>query len=470
MVVGEFTQETDLVIIGGGPAGYTAAFRAAELGVPTVVVDSRAEGQLGGLCLHQGCVPSKTLLGIAETVFAAENAASMGVFVKPKVDFAAVREWKNKTIAKLVNGLESQARKHGVEIISGEAQFEDAKHIVARTDTAGQQRIKFKRALIATGAVHAPHPKFALDGTHVITPAEAMSLETLPEKLLIVGSDYMAVELAMIFSALGSQTTIMCEEPELLPEADRDLVRPLAKNLERRLAALHIGVSIESASTQKGGVSIALAGASARAKTKFDQVIVCGQLAGNARGLHLEKTQVTLDDHSFIAVDPKTRTADPRIFAAGDVTGPPLLADKAIHQGRVAAEVIAGRDSVLDVRAVPMTIFSDPQVAWCGLTENQAKSNNISHAVAKMPWGASGRAVGLGRQDGLTKVLYDPESQLVLGVGLVGHGACEMISEGALAIEMGATLTDLAHTMHPHPTMSEMISDAAKAAERSSAS
>jgi dihydrolipoamide dehydrogenase len=467
VVVGEFTQETDLVIIGGGPAGYTAAFRAAALGVQTVIVDSRpgGAGSLGGVCLHQGCVPSKTLLHIAETVYAAENASQFGLsFNKPQVDFAAVRAWKEKTIAKLAAGLESQAKKHGVECLTGEAQFEDAKHIVARTDDAGQQRIKFKRALIATGSVHVPHPNLPLNGTTIITPQESMSLESLPKSLLIVGGDYMAIELAMIFSALGSQVTIASETEELLSSADRDLVRPLIKNLERRLAALQLGAKIKTADIAKSKITINFDGDQSK-PLKIDQVIVSGAQVGNTRGLHLEKTQVKINEHEFITVDQQMRSSDPRILAAGDVTGVPLLADKALHQGRIAAEVIAGQDSIFDARTIPVAIFSDPQIAWCGLTENEAKTSEMNHEIAKMPWGASGRAAGMGRSEGITKVIFDPESKLVLGIGMVGYGACEMISEGALAIEMGATLTDLAATIHPHPTMSELVSDAARSRE-----
>ena len=465
MVVGEFTQETDLVIIGGGPAGYTAAFRAAQLGVQTVIVDSRpgGAGSLGGVCLHQGCIPSKTLLNIAETVFAAENASNFGVKLsKPQVDFAAVRAWKEKTINKLAAGLEAQAKKHGVECLTGEAQFEDARHIVARTDDAGQQRIKFKRALIATGAVHVPHPNLHLDGAMIITPQEAMALESLPKSLLIVGGDYMAVELAMIFSALGARVTIACETDELLPAADRDLTRPLIKNLERRLAGLHRSARIKNADAAKSKLTVNFEGADHPSSLKVDQVIVCATQIGNSRGLHLEKTHVKTDEREFIIVDQQMRSSDARIFAAGDVTGSPLLADKAIHQGRIAAEVIAGQDSIFDARAIPVAIFSDPQIAWCGITESEAKAAGMEHEIAKAPWGASGRAVAMGKGDGVTKVIFDPQTLTVLGIGMVGHGACEMISEGALAIEMGATLVDLAATIHPHPTMAELLSDVSR--------
>jgi dihydrolipoamide dehydrogenase len=462
MVVGEFTQETDLVIIGGGPAGYSAAFRAAELGVQTVIVDSRPA--LGGVCLHDGCVPSKTLLHIAESINLGEHASQFGVsFAKPKIDFKAIRGWTDKAVSKLAAGLESLCKKHGVERIQGQAHFEDSRNI-ALLD-ASVPRIRFRRALIATGAAPKVHANVPFDGNRILTAGETLKLDTIPSSLLIFGSDYMAVELATIFASLGSAVTLVYEDERLLPECDVDLARPVQKALERGLKGLYSGVSVGKADVDSKAVRVTFQGEGAPKPAKFDRVIVTAGHVGNTRGLQLEKTSVHVDENGFTQADSQMRTSDPRIFAAGDVTGPPLLADKAMHQGRVAAEAIAGKDSVHDARAIPMAIFTDPQIAWCGMREMDATDQDSPVDVAKIPWGASGRAVGMGHIEGMTKLMYERESKLVLGVGMVGHNASEMIGEAALAIEMGATLTDFALTIHPHPTCSELIADAARQAE-----
>lgn len=463
MVVGEFTQETDLVVIGGGPAGYSAAFRAAELGVKTLIVDSRKDAALGGVCLHEGCVPSKTLLHIAETVRLGEHASQFGVrFAKPKLDAAAVWEWKKKTVHKLTVALDSLCKKHGVERVEGRAHFEDSRQIALIEGAV--PRIRFRRALIATGARPREHSKLPFDGERVLSPGEALNRGEIPKRLLIVGGDYIACELASIFAALGSAVTIANHGPRSLPEVDADLARVLAKRLESHVAVVHHNTTVKSAVTAKREVRITFEGESAPPPAAFDRAIIAiGHISASA-GLAIAKTQVKTDADGFIEVDSQMRTADPRIFAAGDVTGSPFLADRALHQGRIAGEVIGGRDSVFEARAIPMAIFTDPQIAFCGLTEDACKLDNIPHRIAKMPWGASGRAVGIGRTEGMTKIIFDPESQLLLGIGLVGPQACEMIAEAALALEMGATLTDLAETIHPHPTMSELLSEAARAA------
>lgn len=455
MVVGEFTQETDLVIIGGGPAGYSAAFRAAELGVQTVIVDSREA--LGGVCLHDGCVPSKTLLHIAETINITDRASELGVkFAKPKIDIGAIRAWKDKTVNQLARGLASLCKKHGVERIQGQAHFEDSRTIALLDSTI--PRIRFRRALIATGSQPKAHPSIPFDGQRILTPGESLHLDEIPRTLLIFGSDYMAVELATIFSALGSAVTLACEGERLLPDADADLVRPLVRRLESSLAAVLMNAAPREVNVSKSGVQATIETKPA----KFDVVVITAGHIGQTRGLQLEKTKAQVNVDEFVIVDAQMRSADPRIFAAGDVTGGPLLADKALHQGRIAAEVIAGQSSVYEPRIVPAAIFTDPQIAWCGIMEQEAAALGVDHEAAKQPWGASGRAVAIGRSDGLTKIVFDPQSQLLLGVGLVGPHACEMISEAALAIEMGATLTDLAETIHPHPTISELLSDAAR--------
>lgn len=463
MVVGEFTQETDLVIIGGGPAGYSAAFRAAELGVQALVIDSRSDAVMGGVCLHEGCIPSKTLLHVADTVRMAAEAAQFGItFSTPTIDVGAVWAWKNKTVSKLASGLESLCRKHNVERLQARAHFEDSRTISLLEGNV--PRVRFRRALITTGAMPREHAAAPFDGTRILTPGELLNLGEAPARLLIVGGDYIAAELASIFSALGSQVTIVNHGPRLLPEADADLARIVTRRLEPQLAAVHHNTTIAASEVTDDEVRVEFAGESAPAPAAFDRVVVSIGHISSSHGLALEKAQVNADADGFIEIDAHMRTSNPRIFAAGDVTGPPFLADHALHQGRIAAEVIAGHDSVFDARVVPMTIFTDPQLAWCGVTEESAKLVDLPHTVAKTPWGASGRAVGMGRYEGVTKVIYDPHSELVLGVGLAGPYASEMIAEAALAIEMGATLTDLAATIHPHPTISELLSDTARSA------
>ena len=461
MVVGEFTQETDVVIIGGGPGGYTCAFRAAELGVKTLIVDAHQSGALGGVCLHDGCIPSKTLLHAAEVINLAAFADEMGVtFAKPHVDLKALLKWKDGAVKKLAAGLDAMCRKHGVERLQGTAHFEDSRHLAIVGGNV--PRVKFRRAVIAVGSPPVPDEVLPFS-VSVWTPQQAVHFaHGVPKSLLVVGSHYQAVELASVYAALGCKVTLVDEAEQLLPDADGDLVRPLDKRLDDVLDDIAMGVRIKEAKIDKHGLTVSFEGDGAPKPSKFDAAIVClGNLA-NVNGLELANTGAQLTDDGFVQIDDKLRTADQRIFAVGDVSGPPLLADKAIPQGRVCGEVLAGWGSIYDPRNVPTTVFTDAQIAWCGLTEQQAKDQGYTHSIAKIPWGASGRAVGMGRSEGVTKIIFDPDTQLVLGVGLCGPHACEMIAEGALAIEMGAVLTDLAHTIHPHPTMSELISDAAR--------
>lgn len=459
MVVGEFTTETDLAIIGGGPGGYTAAFRAAELGVQTVLIDDR--DALGGVCLHSGCIPSKTLLHIAEVIRAGEHAAQFGVtFAQPQIDVDRVRNWLLDTRATLAKALNGLAKKHGVEVVNGRAAFEDSRRLsVPNSDSP---RIRFRRAIIATGTTPKPHPRLPFDGERVIDAAKATEIPTVPLSLLIVGYNYNAIELASIYAALGSAVTLV-DESEMLPEADPDLSRPLLKRLKGQLEHMASGVIVDDSRVTKDGVEVSFSGGDVPRRTRFDEAIVVTELMPNVNGLGLEKTAVNLHEETgFIVVDDQLRTTDPRIFAIGDVTGPPLLADQAMLQGRIAAEVAAGWNSTMDRRAVASVIFTDPQLAWCGLTEAAARAQGINHEVVKLPWGASGRAVSMGRTDGLTKIVYDPDTKLVLGVGIAGTGAAELIAEGVLAIEMGAVLDDLAGAIHPHPTLSELIPGAAQ--------
>jgi dihydrolipoamide dehydrogenase len=450
MVVGEFTQECDLLVIGGGPAGYSAAFRAAELGVSVAIVDNRPA--LGGVCLHEGCIPSKTLLGVSGTIADAERAASFGVtFGKPTIDLALLRGRCSNAVATLARGLDSLAKKFKVERFTGEAVFEDSKHVAIRGGSV--PRVKFRKAIIATGAAPLKHALLPIDGQRVITARDVMRLfaggensTPLPKSMTVIGAGYQAVEVASICAALCGNVTLLTEDEQLLPNADPDLVRPFVRRLKEILADVRTGATIQSAE-------------------KFSReecIVVAIGDRPNTTGLGLEHTQARLDADGAIVVDDAMRTSDPRILAVGDVTGAPMLADKALQQGRIAGEVVAGWNSVFDARAVPFTVFTDPQIAWCGLSEQQAAREQIDVKVVKVPWGASGRAVSLGRSDGMTKLILDPVTKLILGVGLVGANACELIAEACLAVEMGAVAADLAATVHPHPSLSEMLAAAAQ--------
>ena len=458
MVVGEFTQETDLVVIGGGPAGYSAAFQAAELDVQTVLIDER--DALGGVCLHEGCVPSKTLLSIAESINTAKRAEAFGVHFKPpEIDIEQIQKWTKNSIDNLSRGLDQLCKKHGVERIQGRASFADSRNLaVAESDVP---RIRFRRALICTGSRHVSHPALSTDLPGVLTPNEAVRPTWVPRTLLVIGNNYQALEIACIYDALGSAVTVIDEHERFLMDADPDIARPLLRVLNDRLDAMKPGVQVESAEQKDNQLTLTYFGKEPPKQTTFDAVVLATEQVANVESLHLDATKVQQDERGFITVNGQFKTDDPRIYAVGDVIGGQLLADKAIHQGRAAAQFIAGYGGEFDVRAVPMAVFTDPNVAWCGLTEAQAKAEKRDFQVKKIPWGASGRAVGMGRSDGLTKVIYDASSELVLGVGIVGAHAAEMISEAALAIEMGAVLTDIAETIHPHPTTSELLSEVA---------
>lgn len=457
MVVGEFTQEADVLVMGGGPAGYSAAFRAAELGLNVTLVDNRPA--LGGVCLHEGCIPSKSLLGVTTTIADATRAAAFGVsFGTPAIDLATLRKRCGEVIASLSRGLDALAKQHKVERLQGQAVFENSKHVAIHGGSV--PRVKFRKAIVATGSSPAAHPKLPFDSRRVLTAREFMRLfagahdalqAELPAALTVIGDGYQAVEIASIAAGLGIRTTLRTEHDTLLPHADADLVRPLVRRLKET-----IDIRLKDA-------------VNAEALANEPCIVVAIGDRPNTRELGLEHTRVSLDEKGGVVVDEAMRTSDPRILAAGDVTGGAMLADRAIAHGRVAAEVVAGWNSALDVRAVPFAVFTDPQVAWCGLSEEQAKREAIDVRIVKIPWGASGRAASLGRTDGLTKLIVDSATGLVLGAGIVGAQACELIGEACLAIEMGATVTDLAATLHPHPSVSELLVSAAQQADHDAA-
>lgn len=457
MVVGEFTQETDLLVIGGGPGGYSAAFRAAKLGISTTILEQR--GPLGGVCLHCGCIPSKTLLSIAEVITLAEHAGTFGVkFARPDISLDGVRTWKTKVVEKLARGLDAAAKKLGVDCVKGRACFEDSRTV--RVTGGDIARIKFRHAIVATGSRPIRLRDIQIDSPRVMDSTSALELEDVPGRLLVIGGGYIGLELGAVYATLGGEVTVVEMTDSLLPGCDASLVKPLAKRMDQLLKSVCLRTSVVSMKDTGKAVEVGFEGKDPPKDKTFDRVLVCVGRRPNTDDLGLDKTKVQME-RGFIKVDPQFRTDDRRIFAIGDVIGDPMLAHKAVHEGHVAAEVIAGKDSVFDRRTIPAVVFTDPEIAWCGLTENEAKEQGIAFETKKMQWLASGRAVAIGRTEGLTRILFDPQTQRVLGVGIVGPHAGEMIAEGVLAIEMGAVATDLAETIHPHPTLSETIGDVA---------
>ncbi len=458
MVVGEFTSETDLLVIGGGPGGYTAAFRAAQLGVQTTLVE--ATDHLGGVCLHSGCIPSKTLLYVAEVKELAAHAERFGLtFGTPAVDLAKLRAWRDEVIGKLAGGLAAQAKRLGVERITGRARFESSKQVVIAGGEVSH--VKFRKAIVATGSESMRLKGIEVESPRVMHSGAALALEEVPETLLVVGGGYIGLELGSVYASLGSRVTVVEMLDSLLPGVDADLARPLLRRLNPVFAEVAIKTQVTAMKDKSSGIEVTFDGQKVPSRKEFDKVLVAVGRRPNTADLGLEHTDVQLDERGFIKVDERLGTTDPRIFAIGDLVPGPMLAHKAAHEGKVCAEVIAGRDSVFDARAIPAVVFTDPEIAWCGVTEGEAKAGGLKVVVKKVPWGASGRATVMGRTDGLTKIVFEPDTRRVLGVGMCGPHAGEMIAEGVLAMEMGAVAADLAATIRPHPTLSELVGEAA---------
>lgn len=458
MVVGEFTLETDLLVIGGGPGGYHAAFRAAEHGIQTTIVESMPS--LGGVCLHRGCIPSKAYLSIIETMHAAVACKERGIqFGKPKIDLDGVRGWKEQVVSKLSSGLDQQAKKFQVERVKGTARFEDAKQVVVEGEQLSH--IRFKRCIIATGSKSIVLKGVQIESPRVLTSRTALEMSDIPKTLLVVGGGYIGLELGQVFAGLGSKVTVVEMLDGLLPGADRDLVRPLAKRLDDEFEQICLETKVTAMKEVKDGIELEFDGKNIPKSKKFDKVLVSVGRRPNSDGLQLDKAGVQVDQRGFIKVDAQFKTTAPRIHAIGDVIGNPMLAHKAAHEGMVLADLLAGKAAAFDPRAVPAVVFTDPEIAWAGLTEAEAKEQKLDIVIKKLPWSASGRAVSLGRTDGVTKLIFDKATHRLLGVGLAGVQVGEMIAEGVLALEMGAVAHDLGASIHPHPTLSETIMEAA---------
>jgi dihydrolipoyl dehydrogenase len=457
MVMGDLVREVDVAVVGGGPGGYSAAFRCADLGLETVVVDAGA--RLGGACLFEGCIPSKALLHAAHLIGEVERARELGIeFGEPRISLDPLRKWKaERVVGKLARGLASVARGKKVELVAGRAVFEGSREL--RVEGDAPQKIRFAHAIVATGSVPRTLAGAEALGERVMDSTAALDLAEIPERLLVVGGGYIGLELGQVYAALGSRVTLVELTDGLLPGVDRDLVQPLARRVERMFAAVHLGTRVVSLREAGGALEAALEG---RAPEGFDRVLVAVGRKPVSEGLGLDATRARVDARGLIEVDSQCRTADPRIFAVGDVTGEPMLAHRAMRQGKVAAEAIAGRSAAFDNVAVPAVVFTDPEIAWCGLGEPQARESGRAVKVARFAWAASGRAATLGRADGLTKLVADAATGRLLGVGIVGPGAGELIAEAALAVENALTAEDVAATIHAHPTLSEGLMEAAE--------
>lgn len=460
------TSTADVVVIGGGPGGYAAAFRAADLGKSVTLVD--ADPRLGGVCVNRGCIPSKALLHQAAVIQSVREAAHHGVtFGAPIVDLDRIRAWKDEVVTKLGNGVGDHAKRRKVRYLRARARFVSSSEVEV-TPLAGDeglqaQRVRFGHAIVATGSLPIFPRLFAVNDPRVMDSTAALALPDVPARLLVVGGGYIGLELGSVYAALGSQVSVVEKLDGLLPGVDRDLVRVLEKKVKEQLAAIELSTEVTAVTPGAEGVSVTLRRADGtESEATFDRVLVAVGRRPNTEGLGLETTAVTLDERGFVTVDPQRLSTDPRIYAIGDVAGEPMLAHKAAHEAKVAAEALAGHPAAFEPRAIPAVVFTDPEIAWCGLTENEAKRAGRAVEILRMPWGGWGRALTLGRPDGATKLIVDPETEQVLGMGVVGAGAGELISEGCVAIEMGALVRDLAETIHPHPTLSETISEVAE--------
>jgi len=457
------SESRDLVIIGGGPGGYPAAFYAADLGMEVTLVDTEANP--GGVCLYRGCIPSKALLHAAAVIHEAKAAEAFGItFGAPALDVGTLRGWKQSVVTKLTGGLGQLAKARKVAFIQGRARFLDASTLLVEKAGGGEERIRFKTAILATGSQPARIP-IAPESPRVMDSTGALELADIPARLLVVGGGYIGLELGQAYAAFGSNVSVVEMLPSLMTGADPDLVKPLEARLKAQFEAILLETRVLAIEATDRNVTVRLADKAGKETAEvYDRVLISVGRKPNSAGLGLENTRVQVDEKGFVVTDAQRRTAEPSIFAIGDVAGQPMLAHKATYEGKVAVEVIAGKKTVYAPRAIPAVVFTDPEIAWTGLTEREARAQGLDISVSTFPWVASGRATTLGRSDGVTKIIVEKLSGRVLGVGLSGPGAGEMIAEGTLAIEMGAVAEDLAQTIHAHPTLSETLMEAAEAA------
>jgi len=453
--------ECAMVVIGAGPGGYTAAFRAADLGLDTVLVERYAS--LGGVCLNVGCIPSKALLHAADVIEQAAHASDYGVdFGKPKLNIDKLREYKDKVVGQLTKGLAGMAKQRKVRVVQGSAKFVSANELEIAGADGKPQLLRFANCIIAAGSQPVKLPFFPWDDKRVMDSTDALDLADVPKKLLVVGGGIIGLEMATVYRALGSDVTVVEFMPQLMPGADPDLVKPLADRLKKQGVAVHLKTKVVEAKAQKAGIACAFEGDSIPEAKVFDRVLVSVGRAPNGGKLDADKAGVRVGERGFIEVDAQMRTNMPHIFAIGDLVGQPMLAHKATHEGKLAAEVAAGEKKEWVARVIPSVAYTDPEIAWVGVTETEAKAKGLKVGVGKFPWAASGRAIGLSRTEGFTKLVFEEESHRIIGGGIVGVHAGELIAEIALAIEMGCEVEDIGHTIHPHPTLSESVGMAAE--------
>ena len=457
-------KHIDILVIGSGPGGYAAAFRAADLGREVIIVDK--DPTLGGVCLNRGCIPSKTLLHIAKVLEETESLKKMGVsFAKPKIDINTVRDWKNKIINQLSGGIAQMAKARKVETIEGVATFISDKEIQVERKS-DKENITFDHCIIAAGSSSSRIPGIPFDNKNVLTSKTALDLEKIPKNLLVIGGGYIGLEMGTVFNALGADVSIAEFLPNLLPGADPDLVKPLARKLKKHFDEIHLSTKIVDVKPSKpNGLIVTMEKDGETTIKKFEQVLVSVGRKPNTKTIGLENTTIKTNTKGFIEVDKQQKTNVKNIYAIGDIAGDPMLAHKATHEGKVAAEVICGLPAAFDTRAIPAVIFTDPEIAWVGITESEAKEKSIPYEKGEFPWAASGKSLAIGRNEGKTKIIFDPITKRTIGVGIVGPNAGDLISEGALAIEMGADAEDISLTVHPHPTLGETFANAAEVFE-----
>ena len=455
-------QKTQVAVVGGGPGGYAAAFMAADLGLEVTLIE--VEKNPGGTCLYRGCIPSKALLHVAKLINEAREAAAYGVhFGEPRLDLDKIRESTQAVVDQLTGGLGQLCAARKVTYVQGRATLLNPHTLSIVKSDGSEQHLYAEHIILAPGSRPALFGPL-IDSPRIMNSTDALLLQDIPKSLLVVGGGYIGLELGSVYASLGSEVTVVEMMDGILPGADRDLVKPLATRLQTLFKAIHVSTKVQEMKVRKNGISVVLEGPGIEKPARtFEKVLVSVGRKPNSSGLGLKNTKVEVDERGYIKVDTQCRTAEPNIFAIGDVVGGMMLAHKASHEGCVAAEVISGENSAFEPQAIPAVVFTDPEIAWCGLTETEAKAAGRKVTVARFPWAASGRATTLHRSEGVTKILCDPETNQLLGMGITGPGAGELISEGTLAIEMGAVASDLELTIHPHPTLSETIMESAAA-------
>ncbi|HEV2227657.1 MAG TPA: dihydrolipoyl dehydrogenase [Steroidobacteraceae bacterium] len=458
----DYNSSTELLVFGSGPGGYTAAFRAADLGLKVTLVERWPE--LGGVCLNVGCIPSKALLHAAKVIEDADEMSERGIaFSAPDINLAKLRDWKTSVVRKLTGGLRVLARQRKVEVVQGSGRFVGP-NVLEVMGTSGSQRIRFEQCVIAAGSEPIGLPGLPAD-PRILDSTDALELPEFSGGLLVIGGGIIGLEMACVFDALGTRVSVVELTAQLMPGCDPDLVRPLERRIRARYQQILLGTRVSAVEARSEGLRVSFAGEKAPAPQIFDRVLVAVGRAPNGHSVGAELAGVKVSERGFIPVDRQMRTNVPHIFAIGDIAGPPMLAHKAMHEGKVAAEVAAGHKRAFDARAIPSVAYTDPEIAWAGLTETEAKEKGIGYAKGSFPWVANGRSLSLGREEGFTKLLFDPETHRVLGGGIVGTNAGELISEVALAVETGCDAADIGLTIHPHPTLTETVAGAAEAFE-----